>query len=111
MSRSDSTKVCAKNTFGPFFPVLICNIVPILSEGEFERMSDVIVRCPYCVLGDEFRPMSRSRSWFTCVVCGHRAHPDQVSARCACPKCQEMNLLASRCKTSEERKNLSAFAS
>lgn len=33
----------------------------------------VIVRCPYCVVGNQFRPMvTRSEEgWFECLSCGH----------------------------------------
>jgi hypothetical protein len=72
-------------------------------EGELERMSDEIVRCPYCVLGNEFRPMiRRSKNWFICLSCGHLATPNVLYSKCACSKCQEMNRIASRCRGSEE---------
>jgi predicted RNA-binding Zn-ribbon protein involved in translation (DUF1610 family) len=69
-------------------------------------MPHEIVRCPYCVLGSEFRPMFRStvrRSRkFVCVSCGHAATPDAPYSRCACPKCLEMIRLASQCRSAEE---------
>ena len=85
-----------------------------------ERMpqEQEIVRCPYCVLGNEFRPMFQSSSRtpsqrtspttfqrskkFFCVSCGHTATPDEHYSKCACPKCQEMDQLASRCRSAEE---------
>jgi hypothetical protein len=34
-----------------------------------------IIRCPYCVLGDEFRPMVRRPDWFVCEVCCTQCFP------------------------------------
>jgi len=73
-------------------------------------MPQEIVRCPYCVLGNEFRPMFQptSRSTvrrskkFVCINCGHATTPDAPYAKCACPKCQELSRLASRCRSAEE---------
>jgi len=73
-------------------------------------MPQEIVRCPYCVLGNEFRPMFRSTTCsttrrakkFLCVSCGHTASPNAPYSRCACPKCQEMIRLASLCRSAEE---------
>jgi predicted RNA-binding Zn-ribbon protein involved in translation (DUF1610 family) len=76
-------------------------------------MPQEMVRCPYCVLGNEFRPMFPSTSSLTsrttfrrskkflCVSCGHTATPDALYSKCACPKCQEMIRLASRCRSAE----------
>jgi hypothetical protein len=69
-------------------------------------MPQEIVRCPYCVLGNEFRPMYRSTARqgekFVCVNCGHTATPALPNSRCGCPKCQEMIRLASQCRSAEE---------
>jgi len=62
-------------------------------------MSPLIVRCPYCVLGNEFRPMFRRSKKFICVSCGHTTFPDVPYSKCACPKCQEMNQIANRCRS------------
>jgi len=62
-------------------------------------MSDGVVRCPYCVLGAEFRRMlRRSKNCFLCLSCGHRTNVGPSSLRCACPKCQRMDLIANRCR-------------
>jgi len=40
-------------------------------------MTDVIVRivrCPYSLLGDNFRPMLQPQ-WFICEQCGHETLP------------------------------------
>jgi predicted RNA-binding Zn-ribbon protein involved in translation (DUF1610 family) len=72
-------------------------------------MPQEIVRCPYCVLGNEFRPMccsttstTRRAKKFVCINCGHTATPAPPYSRCACPKCQEMIRLASQCRSAEE---------
>jgi len=78
-------------------------------ENEKE-MSEAIVRCPYCVLGSEFRPMfRRSSRRFICLCCGHAAQPEEPYAKCSCAKCREMIRIASRCRSLEElRKRLAA---
>ena len=58
-------------------------------------MPDEIVRCPYCVLGSEFRPMSpRTNGFFVCGTCGHTAIPEDSYAKCLCPRCRRMNRAA-----------------
>ena len=52
-------------------------------------MPEDIVRCPYCVLGDQFRPMLRRPLWFICEQCGHTVIPEDPDFECACPKCGE----------------------
>ena len=52
-----------------------------------------IVRCPYCVLGDEFRQMIRHVDGrFICNKCGHIIRPDDSSFVCPCHKCRDLNL-------------------
>ena len=58
-------------------------------------MAEQIVRCPYCVLGNEFRPMvQRSQGWFICLSCGHTAMPEKPDFKCFCKKCGELNRAA-----------------
>jgi len=58
-------------------------------------MTNEIIRCPYCVLGDHFRPMlERLEGWFICTRCGHTANPGVTHYKCHCKKCQEMNRAA-----------------
>ncbi len=40
-------------------------------------MTDVVVRCPYSLLGDNFRPMWQRPQWFICEQCGHEMLPDE----------------------------------
>jgi predicted RNA-binding Zn-ribbon protein involved in translation (DUF1610 family) len=67
-------------------------------------MSEEIVRCPYCVMDSEFRPMLRRsrKKWFVCVSCGHTATPDDPYLKCPCSRCREMKRIANRCRTVEE---------
>jgi len=77
-------------------------------------MSEEMVRCPYCVMDSEFRPMLRRSAlgqstprrskgkWFVCVSCGHTATPDDPYAKCSCPRCREMKRIANRCRSSED---------
>jgi hypothetical protein len=49
------------------------------------------VRCPYCVLGTEFRPMiARIDGTFVCSRCGHTAHPKDRYYQCGCSRCIEL---------------------
>ena len=58
-------------------------------------MADEIVRCPYCVLGDNFKQMlSRPAGWFLCKKCGHTVKPGDPDFKCSCRKCMEMNRAA-----------------
>jgi len=55
-------------------------------------MAEPIVRCLYCVLGNEFRPMiERSEGWFICQSCGHTAMPLRPGYACLCQKCRELS--------------------
>lgn len=65
-------------------------------------MSQEIVRCPYCVLGNEFRPMYWRTKKFVCINCGHAATPGGIHSTCDCPRCQEMIRLASQHRSLED---------
>jgi Zn ribbon nucleic-acid-binding protein len=53
--------------------------------------ADATVRCPYCVLGDEFRPMlSDEDGQFTCAKCRHTARPADKNYSCRCYKCRDL---------------------
>jgi len=56
-----------------------------------------VVRCPFCVLGDEFRAMTGSGTGkFVCTKCGHLAMPDDRNFACRCRSCEELRTLDSR---------------
>jgi ribosomal protein S27AE len=61
-------------------------------------MKQNVVRCPYCVLGVQFRPMAPHLDGrFVCEKCGHVALADGTSFACDCYRCIELN--ASRINT------------
>lgn len=48
-------------------------------------MTDTVIRCPYCVFFDEFRPMVALQDGrFVCENCGHKANG---KFECSCQKC------------------------
>jgi hypothetical protein len=50
--------------------------------------AEPIIRCPYCRVEDEFRPMvTRIEGWLQCENCGHNAMPLDPEFRCSCSKC------------------------
>lgn len=57
-------------------------------------MTDVVVRCPYSLLGDNFRPMLQRAQWFICEQCGHEMLPDELGFKCSCQKCAQSNRAA-----------------
>ncbi len=64
-------------------------------SSERLKMAEEIVRCPYCVLDDHFRPMlHRPEGSFVCQKCGHTAIPEKPEFRCLCRKCGELNRAA-----------------
>jgi len=49
------------------------------------------VRCPYCVLDYEFRPMvAHVDGRYICNRCGHTARPGDAIYECRCPKCLKL---------------------
>ena len=57
-------------------------------------MDEKILRCPYCVVGDQLRPMLQRPVWFICEQCGHTVIPEDRDFRCSCRKCLELNQAA-----------------
>jgi DNA-directed RNA polymerase subunit RPC12/RpoP len=54
-------------------------------------MVEQVVRCPYCLEGEEFKPMAdNANGRFMCAKCGHLAIPDQRDFRCFCWHCSEL---------------------
>jgi len=55
-------------------------------------MAQDVVRCPYCVSSDEFRPMiAHVDGRFICNKCGHICRPRDLGHRCKCPNCQKLS--------------------
>jgi len=50
-------------------------------------MAAQIVRCPYCILGDQGKPMLQRPTWYVCEQCGHTVIPDDPGFKCSCRKC------------------------
>ena len=49
------------------------------------------VRCPFCVLGLEFRPMvAHIDGRYICSKCGHTTHPAESEYQCQCPNCRKL---------------------
>ncbi len=51
------------------------------------------VRCPYCVLGQEFRPMvAHVDGRYICNRCGHTTRPGDERYECHCPRCAKLKV-------------------
>src|ERR1039458_6323365 len=54
-------------------------------------MTQKEARCPYCVVAEEFHPMTvLSNRRLICEKCGHSVFPNDAAFRCPCPKCLEI---------------------
>jgi hypothetical protein len=50
-----------------------------------------VVRCPYCVLGDNFMEMvAHIDGRMICRRCGHVVKTWDADFKCECPRCREM---------------------
>ena len=68
-----------------------------MDVGVDIRITMSAVRCPYCVLDDEFRQMiSILNGRFVCSKCGHSAIPSDESFKCSCWRCLELRELQLR---------------
>jgi hypothetical protein len=61
------------------------------------------LRCPYCVVGNEFNLMRLLNGQFICDKCGHAIAFLQRDYACGCRKCQAMRALTSECARVESR--------
>jgi hypothetical protein len=57
-------------------------------------MAEQIVRCPYCILGDQSGPMLQRPEWFICEQCGHVVIPDDSDFKCCCRNCLKVKRAA-----------------
>jgi rubrerythrin len=64
-----------------------------LKSGRL-KMAEQILRCPYCILGNDFRPMLQRPDWYVCEQCGHTVIPVDPEFKCSCRKCLELNRVA-----------------
>jgi len=63
----------------------------------FADKNHFVHRCPYCILGREFRPLFASPDGrLICVQCGHTASPLELTFVCACPQCVRLSQAAVR---------------
>jgi len=47
-------------------------------------MAEQIIRRPYCMLGDQSRPMLQRSEWFICEQFGHVVIPEDPDFKCCC---------------------------
>ncbi len=58
----------------------------------------LIIRCPYCVVGIEFRPMIAYKDGrFVCRDCAHTVRPGVSEYRCSCRPC--LTLMREPCQS------------
>ena len=57
-------------------------------------MTEQMVRCPYCLLSDQFMPMLQRPDWFVCEQCGHVLLPGDPDFKCACDGCVQLKRAA-----------------
>ena len=57
-------------------------------------MAEQIVRCPYCMLGDQSGTMLQRPAWFICEQCGHVVIPDDPDFKCCCRNCLKVKRAA-----------------
>ena len=54
-------------------------------------MDETIVRCPFCVLDNDFRPMpSIAGGCYACTSCGHLTAPGDSEFQCLCERCTSL---------------------
>ena len=52
-------------------------------------MTERVLRCPYCVVGDEFMPMIALADGAFLAKCGHLEIPGNEDLKCHCSRCVE----------------------
>jgi hypothetical protein len=57
-------------------------------------MADQSVSCPYCILGDQCKPMLQRPAWFICEQCGHIVIPEDPDFKCSCRDCLKLKRAA-----------------
>jgi hypothetical protein len=63
------------------------------TRNDFQ-MAEQIVRCPYCMLGDQFTPMLQRPDWYVCEQCDHTVIPDDPDFKCSCENCLKLHRAA-----------------
>jgi hypothetical protein len=57
-------------------------------------MAEQIVRCPYCMPGDQGGPMLQRPGWLICEQCGHIVIPEDPDFKCSCRDCLKLKRAA-----------------
>ena len=66
-------------------------------QQRIMAMTERLVRCPYCVVGNDFRPMiSLADGSFVCSKCAHLETPGNKDLKCHCSRCIEFRSLGFR---------------
>lgn len=57
-------------------------------ENTTPTDTTLVIRCPYCLIGIEFRPMIAYKDGrFVCRDCAHTVRPGVTGYRCTCRHC------------------------
>src|SRR5450755_156581 len=88
-ARTDRTKTTARHA------EVLAARSPKISQSRLQilqmRTAKVrLARCRYCVVGDEFRPMTQRDGGFICANCGHIAKPGDKDFKCFCLECSNL---------------------
>ncbi len=67
--------------------------------GVWKRIV-LTLHCPYCIEGDDFRPMvelgGSLTQVFFCSSCHHLAYSAEVALKCECANCRNLNRKSER---------------
>jgi hypothetical protein len=70
----------------PFGRMLLRNRKRLAGKEAIQMPT--VIRCPYCVIGTQFREMLQDTCGiFYCKKCGHVAKPADSEFKCCCSKC------------------------
>ena len=59
-----------------------------MQEQQLQTDTTLIIRCPHCMVGIDFRPMIAHKDGrFVCRDCAHTVRPGVPEYRCTCRKC------------------------
>jgi ribosomal protein L32 len=57
-------------------------------------MTEQILSCPYCMLGDQREAMLQRPGWSVCEQCGHVVIPGDLDFKCPCRNCLKVKRAA-----------------
>lgn len=62
----------------------------MLMNSSFPPETVLVIYCPHCIIGTEFRPMIAYKDGrFVCRDCAHTVRPGFPEYRCLCRPCQD----------------------